>query len=73
MNIIGGLEKFHKTQQLGMQDHNNNQRKHCPLKPMWNTLKKHNQERKRELLLNGKVGTTHHNPNQGGIVFCLGF
>jgi len=42
MNIIGGLNKIHKTQQLGMQDHNNNQRKYLPLKPIWNTLKKHN-------------------------------
>jgi hypothetical protein len=40
MNIIRGLDKIHKTQQLGMQDHNNNQRKHLPLKPIWNTQKK---------------------------------
>jgi hypothetical protein len=39
MNVIAGLDKILKTQQLGMQDHNNNQRKHLPLQPMWITLK----------------------------------
>jgi hypothetical protein len=48
MNVIAGLDKILKTQQLGMQDHNNNQRKHLPLQPVRITLKQTQQPREEE-------------------------